>query len=319
MPDASINGLFYDRQILTADGLGAFGASSLSDGILTGLDGSMNSNVLTVGNGWVIICGRPVYIEGRTFTITPTAGTTMYYMLKIAADLNEAATESTFEQVSLSMVSGSSLSSLLTSNVASGSYISNGSRVYTNDLNNSGMTASNWLILLKSTSGAAPTIEAYNRAVAKSMVQLWENTSIDYLTEDTSSSSFAGIAFGSIPSGQNTGSVTITLPELYGYNAVLIQYRGSLERYSSSMQENSYNLSSMVCPYEPGVNKTYYYNLTDCFLTHSFYDYTYQRIVKINGASATIEFLCGRYGGNKNGWSPYVCIPGKIFGMRIGY
>lgn len=97
----SIQGVFFQEQILTPQGLGAFGASALTDGILQGCAVSVSGSSVTVGAGHILIGGRVVQI---TAAETLTADRAMGFARVLASiDLTAAATEETFAQVTLGL------------------------------------------------------------------------------------------------------------------------------------------------------------------------------------------------------------------------
>lgn len=295
MPE-NIEGLFFEKQILTAKGLGAFGCASLSDGILTGCDVTKNGTTLTMSEGWIIICGRPVKIPQRDFTISASSGT-MYHMIKASVDLTAAADVDVFSQVTVELVSNASLSTLFSNNVASGKSkpaIATGPYSFTHDINMSANAASTWLLLFSFVGSTIGNL-SYNFAVSRSMVELWRNN--DALTAATAA------AFD---------AQTITLPELYGYNAIMIMFRGN----ASTDPTYGYSFNSIICPYEPGVDATWAYNLTYSYISSSWYNYVNQRIMYINGRDATIRFTNCWYAGKYHGTANDCCKPALIYGLR---
>lgn len=291
MPDG-INGIFFENQILTAKGLGAFGNSALSDGILTGCKASVGSNAVTIGEGYIIICGRVIRIPQTTFTIpSSSGGATVYHAIVATVDTTATSDESSFEQVSLSVSSGNSEVMSPLSNIHSGYDSTN---QFTYDINMSGNTASMWLVLV-SVNSTTPTVIAYNYAIANSMDLLWTNPSPN--------SSFEGNAFAT------------KFPTLNKYDAVLITFKS----YNESVSDSNAR-SSMICPFTRGVSSTFYYNLNQATLgsaSSSFPVTVRQRNVYITPASGTITFSNGWRSGATSS-SNAVLIPLTIHGMRAG-
>lgn len=288
MPDG-INGIFFENQILTAKGLGAFGNSALSDGILTGCKVSVGSNVVTIDEGYIIICGRVIRIPQTTFTIpSSSGGATVYHAIVATVDTTAISDESSFEQVSLSVSSGNSDVMSPLSNIHSG-YDSTNQFIY--DINMSGNTASMWLVLVRVNS-TTPTIIAYNYAIANSMDLLWKNPS--------PTSAFDGSTFAT------------KFPTLSKYDAVLITYRRTNE--SSNY---GYYRSSLICPF--GDSGNYTYTLADASLDGSS-NYTIvvrERDVTITPSTGTITFSTGWRSGGSSG-STGTIIPLEIYGLRAG-
>jgi len=182
-----IEGIFFENQILTAQGLGAFGDAALSDGILTGFYpiGS-TSQSLTVPEGYMVIRGRVFKTPQTTLRITTGSSSVAYTAIIVTVDTTQGSTEESFNQVSMAVSQGSSIAAVTATT--------------TSDINMTGTTASAVLAILN-TSTSSPTVLGYNRSVGKSMRQLWsrESAAMD--------------------------EQTVAIPTLCAYDALLIVYK----------------------------------------------------------------------------------------------
>ena len=151
-----IRGLFFKDQLLGARGLGAFGASALSDGILDGCTVTISSGTVSISPGHVILGGRVFRIAN---TIEVGSVGAAYTSIVATVDLTQTATKNNFNQVlPLSLVKNATLA-----NVLSGD---------SNDINLSGTTHSAWLWVHDATDGIPDT---YRYAKGKSKELLWQN------------------------------------------------------------------------------------------------------------------------------------------------
>lgn len=151
-----IRGLFFKDQLLGARGLGAFGASALSDGILDGCTVTISSGTVSISPGHVILGGRVFRIAN---TIEVGSVGAAYTSIVATVDLTQTATKNNFNQVlPLSLAKNATLA-----NVLSGD---------SNDINLSGTTHSAWLWVHDATDGIPDT---YRYAKGKSKELLWQN------------------------------------------------------------------------------------------------------------------------------------------------
>lgn len=185
-----IEGIFFENQILTAQGLGAFGDAALSDGILTGFYpiGS-TSQSLTVPEGYMVIRGRVFKVPETTLRITTGSSSVAYTAIIVTVDTTQGSTEESFNQVSMAVSQGSSIAAV--------------TATMTSDINMTGTTASAVLAILN-TSTSSPTVLGYNRSVGKSLRQLWTRDSTQPMS----------------PNGD-----TVTIPTLCAYDAALVVFR----------------------------------------------------------------------------------------------
>ena len=112
MPDG-INGIFFENQILTAKGLGAFANAAVSDGILTGCKVSISGTSVTIDEGHIMICGRVVKIPQRSFSIASSSSSTLYWAITATVDTSAVSDETDFEQVTLTTTTGDSIAAIL--------------------------------------------------------------------------------------------------------------------------------------------------------------------------------------------------------------
>ena len=286
MPDG-INGIFFENQILTAKGLGAFGNSALSDGVLTGCKASISGTSVTIEEGYIIICGRVVKIPQQSFTLA-SSSTYAYSAVIATVDTTAASGETTFEQVSLSVSNGTTDVMSPIANVHSGYDSVN---QFTYDINMSGSTASTWIAIFRVDSRQSSVV-AYNYAIANSMDLLWKNPS--------PTSGFDGSTFAT------------KFPTLSKYDAVLITYRRTNE--SSNY---GYYRSSLICPFGDSGNYTYTLANTSLDGTSNYTIVVRERDVTINPSTGTITFTTGWRSGGSSG-STGTIIPLEIYGLRAG-
>lgn len=288
MPD-NINGIFFENQILTAKGLGAFGNSALSDGILTGCKVSINGLSVTVDEGYIIICGRVVKISQQSLTLIASSSRA-YSAIIATVDTSLTSDETDFNQVSLSVSSGDASVTSPIVNVHSGYDSTN---QFTYDINMSGTSASTWLVLF-SIQGNNASPFAYNYAIANSLDPLWTNSSPNSSFEHQ--------------------TTVLRLPALTAYNAILVVYKA----YNESVTDDNVR-SSMICPFVRGSGSRFYYGLSQAVLTGSSPNYTVvvrQRNMYITPSSGLIEFSYGWRNGSAA--SDAIIIPLEIYGMRAG-
>lgn len=272
-----IEGIFFENQILTAQGLGAFGDASLSDGILTGFYPiSGTSQSLTVPEGYMVIRGRVFKTPQTTLRITTGSSSVAYTAIIVTVDTTQGSTEESFNQVSMAVSQGSSIAAVTATT--------------TSDINMTGTTASAVLAILN-TSTSSPTVLGYNRSVGKSMRQLWSR-------EPASMS-----------------AQTIAIPTLCAYDALLIDYRVTLVSGESTAR------SSIICPYNKGVNESVTFNMIGSWVSDSYYNVLYQRQATINGGAGTIYFSNAWWtstaSSSSHGDSSSLCVPITIYGMAV--
>lgn len=160
----SINGIFFPGRVLTAKGLGAFGAGALSDGILEGCEVSVSGGSVSIGSGYIIIGGRVFGVTGSESGSVSGAYTVLY----AKADTSKASSTSSFQQVTIAAASASSAA-------AAAAIIRNAASGYpAGDLNGaSDAVRTCWLALIEGSS-----VIAVNSACAgRGMVKIWENAS----------------------------------------------------------------------------------------------------------------------------------------------
>lgn len=269
-----IEGIFFENQILTAQGLGAFGDAALSDGILTGfypIGGT--SQTLTVPEGYMAIRGRVFKVPQTTLRITTGSSSVAYTSIIVTVDTTQGSTEESFNQVSMAVSQGSSIAAVTATT--------------TSDINMTGTSASAVLAIIN-TSTSSPTVLGYNRAVGKSLRQIWTSEN----------------------SAQAMSATTLSIPNLCAYDAALVVFRRAVD---------SSWFMSMICPYEKGVDSDYSYSLSAPYISTGLYNYTHQRLVTFNGAKGTAVFTNGWYagGGTAGANSSNVCIPHAIYGMAM--
>lgn len=94
----NILGSFFDKQVVPSRAWGAFGASTLGDGIVTGCELSYSGTVLSIGRGHIIAGGRMMEIASE-ISVSLSGATSGYARVVIQIDLTKTATKTTFEQV----------------------------------------------------------------------------------------------------------------------------------------------------------------------------------------------------------------------------
>lgn len=100
----ALKGITFDNQAVLSKFDGAFYqvmATRGTDWRIRGGNGTLSGNNVTIAQGFILVGGRLIQIDGNTsHTLTPTI-TNGYGRLKVEIDLTKTATESTFNQVSL--------------------------------------------------------------------------------------------------------------------------------------------------------------------------------------------------------------------------
>lgn len=276
----SINGIFFENQILTAKGLGAFGNAALSDGIVTGCQASTNGLTISLSPGYIVVCGRVINIsESLSFTVS---GSNRFYIIRATVNTSGTSTSSDFNQVTIDTVGGSSVETLIAS--LNSGYSGTD---FTYDINLNGTTASTWLVAISAGHSIA-SVSRYNYA-SSVMDLLWMNN-------DTSASFDAQ---------------TISIPKLRKYGAVLIVYKGNNGTVDASNPR-----SSILCPYR-SASTSYLYTLAQAITGGSgtWTAVNRQRNVTIDASTGTLAFSTGWINGGTSG-NTAVIIPLEIYGVK---
>lgn len=151
----SIKGIFFKNQLLGAQGLGAFGASSLTDGILTGCEVTISGGTATMAPGYIIAGGRVF----RLTTATPVGNIGSHFSAIVAhIDLTAASSDTEFSQVTLSMETGSNLPAVMLGS--------------SSDINNGGTSYQAWIWLYDAFGDVK---ETYRHAKSNGKTLLWQN------------------------------------------------------------------------------------------------------------------------------------------------
>lgn len=188
----SVNGLFFPNRYLTPDGLGAFGAAAVSEGILDGGAVTVSGARATLAAAWISCGGRVLYASAGQYSLGGN-----YTVIYAKVDTTKTSTAESFSQAELGAVSVSALAEAY--GIMSGANAS----YPASDVNMGGTVRYVWLALV-SYLDSTPAVMAVNRARAASSGQkLWENPAPTAL--------FA--------------AQTLTLPQMAGYNAFLIVCR----------------------------------------------------------------------------------------------
>lgn len=104
----AIKGIFFDNQTFNAKDFGAF-ASALGDCIIGNYNCTINSNVLTIPNCYVIVGGRLFMFDSNyVINLAPSVGNG-YGRVVVTIDLTKQSTESTFNQIAITTEYASSL------------------------------------------------------------------------------------------------------------------------------------------------------------------------------------------------------------------
>lgn len=187
MPDTNIEGIFFENQILTAKGLGAFGNGALSDGVLTGCEVSTNGLVLTIGTGYIVVGGRVAYLsQPHEFTLSSGSGNGTSNLIVATVDTTALSVEDTFSQVSLSLVSGTNVSGVFGNIPSSG------------NINMLGTSASTWLVYATTTHSSSIGTLYRNAATSNALFKIYTN------------------------SGTNFDAQTLTIPAIREFDAILV-------------------------------------------------------------------------------------------------
>lgn len=287
MPD-SIDGIFFENQILTAKGLGAFGNSAVSDGILTGCKISASGLNITISEGYIMICGRVAKIPQTNFVLnSSTAGSGRFDAIVATVDTNATSSEDSFNQVTLSKVEGSTTPLSPIGSLYSGY---DPEHEFTYDINMSGQTASVWLVICNAFRSSC-SVAMYNYANSMAMDLLWKNAApTSYMTSETK---------------------TLSIPVLNYYDGLLIAYR---ENTSNNNRETK------ICLYDRGSSNSFTYELVSMKLGDSWYTEVRQRNVTITPSTGAVVFSAGWYKQSSEyyGTSEGSLIPTEIYGLRAG-
>lgn len=95
----AITGMTFDNQVPTAKGFRGTFMSALTDGIISGCEISYSGLAVTIGQGLINLAGGVFQISGSETVNLANSGA--YARIKTKIDLSEAATVSTFNQVSI--------------------------------------------------------------------------------------------------------------------------------------------------------------------------------------------------------------------------
>lgn len=278
----SINGIFFPGRVLTAKGLGAFGAGALSDGILEGCAVSVSGGSVSIGSGYVIIGGRVFGVSGAESGSVSGAYTVLY----AKADTSKASSAETFQQVTISAAGASSAA-------AAAAVIRNAASGYpAEDLNGaSDAVRTCWLALIEGSS-----VVAVNRAAAAGgMVKLWEN-----------SSPTSGL-----------GATDLDLPAIGGYDTFLAVFR----RDDADTAYGNI-ITSVACPMEGLASRRFVctdFGLADN--TYSGRTCLRERWVDITPGSGRVSFTTGWWTGwNNSAWTyandPGTLVPVALYGIH---
>lgn len=156
-----ITGVFFKNQILTSHGLGAFGDSALSDGILNGCEITTGSNSCTISSGHILAAGRVISVSGNVDVSLSHGGN--YAALYV--DISHS--DSNPPTINFGMKYGGSISSVFSDSA----YPSR-----QNDINR-GATSYQTPIALFVLSGSSATLLERKIAMAKCMDLIWSNGS----------------------------------------------------------------------------------------------------------------------------------------------
>ena len=109
---STIQGIVFPNQKVTASDHGAIFEKILSDGIIKGIDISINARNVVIGPGYLIAAGREIKNTGSiTFTV-PGSENHSWCRLKLRIDTTKISSLTTFDQVELIMDTASSQSGL---------------------------------------------------------------------------------------------------------------------------------------------------------------------------------------------------------------
>lgn len=281
-----IKGLFFKDQLLGARGLGAFGASALSDGILNGCEVTLSSGTATIAPGHIIVGGRVIRIANSIEVGSVGAAFTS---IVATVDLTQTSTKSTFNQVSLSLAKNATLANVLTGDA--------------NDINLSGTTHSAWLWVHDATDGIPDT---YRYAKGKSKELLWQN-----LTSGGASAVGDGFAAQALvlPGLSEFKGIEITFlieSGLSYYDAQTMNIPGAAFLLTNSDSGSAFNGKK----YFP-----WYANST--MLTEGIW-HILGRQINIYPEIDTLDFTTGwrKRGTNSTGSAGTYMVPVEIYGVR---
>lgn len=97
---SKILGSFFSKQPVPSSALGAFAASTLGDGIVTGCEVSYSGNMLSISRGHLIAGGRLMEVPSE-ISVSLSGSVTGYGRVIIQIDLTKTATKTEFEQVDI--------------------------------------------------------------------------------------------------------------------------------------------------------------------------------------------------------------------------
>ena len=275
------DGLFFENQILTAKGLGAFGECTMRDGIVSGCTVSVSSMSATIGEGYIVIGGRLFHIDQQTINFsTAVSGSYPYYSICASVKTDEDSTTSSFKQAYLWAGYGSSISAAVLPPETSV------------NLNLSGTTRSAWLVAFYVSSGSIAFFNgSYNYAVPPSMILLWKNPTIG--NQD----------------GPYLDAGSIVLPALTAYDGLWIVFQ---------QNQSSQNRGSMLCVYNAAGTDSSYdvtYDLVHCNVNQSTGAVEHRgRKVTISPYLRTVTFTTGRSSSTN---ANTIATPTHIYGLRL--
>lgn len=282
-----IKGLFFKDQLLGARGLGAFGASALTDGILDGCEVTISNGTATIAPGHIIVGGRVIRIANSIEVGSIGAA---YTSIVATVDLTQQSTRNTFDQVSLALVKNASLTNVLTAD--------------TEDINLSGTTHSAWLWVHDATGDVDDT---YRYARSRGKQLLWRNEN----------------AGGTTGVSDSFAAQSIVIPGLSGFRTLEATFRNDLDYTNTSTHVfNIPDTSFLITDSSASAfNGEKYVNwLVDraVLASASPYLYVYERLVRIFPEIDTLD-IGGGYRGRLN-YSPTAnnkyMIPMEIYGVN---
>ena len=200
----SVTGLFFPEQILTPQGLGAFGAGAVSDGVLDGCDITASGSSASMAAGWISCGGRVFNTTAESFALSGA-----YSVIYAKVDTSQASTETEFAQATVGVESAADAAAAVA--IIAGTNAS----FPQDDINLAGTVKTVWLAVVENATGTVTV----NRCTARrGMVKLWENAA----------------------PAETFPEQTLTLPAIAGFNAFLITTRRNTQSVEAAAFENSF-------------------------------------------------------------------------------
>lgn len=275
---SDILGSFFDKQVVPSRALGAFAASTLGDGIITGCELSYSGNVLSISRGHLIAGGRLMEIPAE-ISVSLSGSVTGYGRVIIQIDLTKTATKTEFEQVDILTDYSTTLTGFGT--------------LTQQNINLDGTIYQMPFCVCSLGSGGIT-------GIVESAAQLRPRTGFSRLYRNPApTASFA--------------AQQVDIPGMSKFNTFLIGHRAYADEEDTSLRWEIFRIE----PEERVAGGEIKFNLFSHWTTTSWGDAMYQRRFWINLEEEYFRFHKGWAGGGSTGTDNKINVPFVIYGLNM--